>query len=71
MKKYFLIGITLFIFVSVVYASLGWTCYNYVNGKATGGWISITANTRQEAEAKAVDHYRNELKLRSDYCKCR
>ena len=48
---------------------LKYECSRYVNGEYQG-FITVTADNRQEAERKAYEKYRK-LRLRADYVKCR
>lgn len=48
---------------------LKYECSRYVNGEYQG-FITVTADNRQEAERKAYEKYRK-LRLRVDYVKCR
>lgn len=68
MKKLLIAGIALLLFASIVYAAK-FTCYRYVNGHPTGGWISVEADSKSEAEAKAYARFK-ELGGQIDYCKC-
>ncbi len=69
MKKIFIAGAVVFVFTVVAFAASKYECYRYVNGHPTGGWISVTANSKKEAEAKAYARFK-ELGGRIDYCKC-
>ena len=57
-------------FISNVFAS-EWVCYRYVDGEATGGYVKVYANSKYEAEKKALKKYREELGYRTDYVKCK
>lgn len=46
------------------------TCYRYVDGKPTGGWINMKAESKSEAESKAYQRFK-ELGGRVDYAKCK
>lgn len=46
------------------------TCYRYVDGKPTGGWINMKADSKEEAEAKAYARFK-ELGGQVDYAKCK
>jgi len=48
-----------------------WTCYRYVDGGPTGGYIKIYADSKYKAEKKALDKYRDDLGYRIDYAKCK
>jgi len=45
-------------------------CYRYVDGEPTGGFIKVKANSKEEAERKALREYREKLNMRTDYVKC-
>ena len=47
-----------------------WTCYRYVDGKPTGGFIKVEAETKEEAEKKSYNKYKKELNYNLDYTKC-
>lgn len=69
MKKLLIVAIVLLVFASIAYA-YKFTCYRYVNGHPTGGWISVEADSVEEAESKAYARFK-ELGGQIDYCKCR
>ena len=71
MKKKILLMVAsaMLIIASVVYAAT-FTCYRYVSGHPTGGWISVKADSKAEAETIAYERFK-ELGGRIDYCKCR
>ena len=71
MTRYLLTGIALIFFAAIVYAANQCTCYRYVNSKATGGFVKVWSDSKEEAEAKAVAKYRNEMGYEVDYCECR
>ena len=68
MKKLLLTS-ALLLFSSSTFAS-SFTCYRYVSGHPTGTWISVKADSKSEAEAKAYARMK-ELGGRVDYVKCR
>jgi hypothetical protein len=51
-------------------ASIKYECSIYINGKYEG-FIKVVANSKDEAEKKAYIKYKNELKMRVDYVKCK
>ena len=46
-----------------------WTCYRYINGKPTGGFIKVQADNKEEAEIKSMKKYKK-LGYSLDYTKC-
>jgi len=68
LKKLLFAILASLIIASVAYAAT-FTCYRYVNGHPTGGWISVKADSKAEAEAKAYARFK-EIGGRIDYCKC-
>lgn len=50
-------------------AASNYTCYRYVDGKPTGGFVKISADSKSEAEAKALAWYQKEG-MRVDYVVC-
>ena len=68
MKKIILTLSTLAVFSSLTAST--WTCYRYVNGQPTGGFVKVSADTKEEAEKKAFDKYK-ELGYNLDYVKCK
>jgi hypothetical protein len=72
MKKLFLTGILL---ASIGFASnytfaSTWVCYRYVNGEPTGGFIKVEADSKEEAEVKALKEYKK-LGYTLDDVKCK
>jgi len=69
MKKFLLvvgvIGVT-----NLLMASSTWTCYRYLSGEPTGGFVKISADSKQEAEQKAYDKYK-ELGYNFDSVNCK
>ncbi len=57
-------------FISSVFA-MEWVCYRYVDGEATGGYVKVYADSKYEAEKKALKKYRDDLGYRTDYVKCK
>ena len=47
-----------------------WTCYRYVDGSPTGGFVKVQASSKQEAEQKSLEKYKK-LAYRVDYTKCK
>ena len=45
-------------------------CYRYVNGKSTGGYVKVKANSKSYAAVKAMQKY-EDMGKRTDYVKCR
>ncbi len=60
-------GVFMFMF-SFSYAKT-WTCYRYVNGESTGGFVKVEADTKEEAEKKSYKKYKK-LGYEVDYTKC-
>lgn len=69
MKKSVIVFLVLAGLSGAARASLKYECSRYVNGEYQG-FITVTADNRQEAERKAYEKYRK-LRLRVDYVKCR
>ena len=46
------------------------TCYRYVDGSPTGGFVKVQASTKQEAEQKSLEKYKK-LGYKVDYTKCK
>jgi len=57
-------------FFSNIFAS-EWICYRYVDGEPTGGYVKVYADSKYEAEKKALKKYRDDLGYRTDYVKCK
>jgi len=55
MKK-LLLSIALFTFASASYADV-YKCWRYVDGKPTGGWIDVNANSESDAVTIALAEY--------------
>jgi len=51
-------------------ASTKYECHRYVNNKPEGH-VNVSADTGKEAEQLALDKYRNKLKKKVDYVKCK
>jgi len=43
----------------------------YVDGEPTGGYVKVYADSKYEAEKKALKKYRDDLGYRTDYVKCK
>jgi hypothetical protein len=56
MKRFLSIAI-LMLCASASYAN-SYTCYRYVDGHPTGGWITMQADSKSEAEAKAYARFK-------------
>ncbi|MBF0203028.1 MAG: hypothetical protein HQK67_01665 [Desulfamplus sp.] len=69
MKKFISVILGLLVFTSIAYAAMSYECWRYVNGKPEG-YISVTADSREEAETKAYARFK-ELGSQIDYCKCK
>jgi len=69
MKKIVFVALVSGIF-SNLFASK-YICYRYVNGKSTGGYIKVYADSKSEAEKKSLKKYRDELDYTTDYTKCK
>lgn len=69
MNKLFLVALIAGIFSSAN-ASSKYECNRYVNGKYEG-YIMIYADSKSEAEQKAYDKYKYNLKYKVDYVKCK
>jgi len=73
MKKLVLsvLGVAVWLLATTpAFADARYQCYRYVDGKPTGGWIHVRANSKSEAETRALQRYRGELKLRTDSVNC-
>lgn len=70
MKKIILGLVALATFSSMANASMKYECSRYVNGDYKG-FIKVVANNKSEAENKAYKKYKNELKMKVDYVKCK
>jgi len=70
MNKLFLVAILAGVFTTSAMASMSYECNRYVNGEYQG-FIKISANSKSEAETKAYNKYKNKLKLKVDYVKCK
>lgn len=67
-KTALLMGLV-FLFNGIASAN-SYTCYNMVNGEATGGSVQITADSKEEAKNKAAKKYK-EIGYTSDSADCR
>jgi len=70
MKKITLGLVALATFSSMSNASMKYECSRYAGGDYKG-FIKVVANNKDEAEKKAYEKYKNELKLKIDYVKCK
>jgi len=70
MKKITLGLIVLVTLSSMVNASMKYECSRYVGGDYKG-FIKVVASNKSEAENKAYKKYKNELKMKVDYVKCK
>ena len=70
MRKIILGLVAIATFSSIGNASMKYECSRYVSGDYKG-FIKIVANNKNEAEKKAFKKYKNELKIRVDYVKCK
>lgn len=71
MKKLFLAVAMLMLAGSAFASERTYECSRYVDGKATGGHVNIKASSKSDAETKALKHYREVLKLRTDSVNCK
>lgn len=55
---------------SALSASMSYECWGYKNGKPEW-WISISAESKSEAESLAMAKFKNELDRNPDYVKCK
>jgi hypothetical protein len=69
MKKILIFSILLFA-GGFAQAESKWTCYRYVDGKPTGGTVSVYASSKEEATRKALEKYKK-LGYRIDSVNCR
>lgn len=69
MKKVLTLAMLVGMFSSA-YASMSYECNRYVGGDYKG-FIKVSANNKDEAEDKAYKKYKNELKMKVDYVKCK
>ena len=67
MKKF--IVALLFLASQVVFAK-SWDCYRYVDGKPTGGFVKVQADSKKEAEKKSEKKYKK-LGYSLDYTECK
>ena len=62
------------VILSILFESLllaeTWTCYRYVDGSPTGGFVKVQVNNKQEAEQKSLEKYKK-LGYKVDYTKCK
>lgn len=72
MKKISLFAVmaSVLAFASQAHAGMSYTCYNYVDGKPTGGTVTVVADSKAEADKKAEQKYK-EIGVRSDYVNCK
>jgi len=70
MKKLVILGAASIIMGTFANASSAWTCYRYVDGGPTGGFVKVYANSEEEATKKATKKY-EKLGYRFDYVKCK
>lgn len=70
MKKIILGLVTLATLSSILNASMKYECSRYAGGDYQG-FIKVAANNKGEAENKAYDKYKNKLKMKVDYVKCK
>jgi len=70
MKKLVIMGLASITMATFANASMTWTCYRYVDGGPTGGFVKVSADNKEEATKKATEKYKN-LKYRFDYVKCK
>lgn len=70
MKKLFF-GLLLLSLSSVSYSNYStYDCYRYVNGKPTGSWIRVKADSKEEAESIAYSRMKESGGV-VDYAKCK
>jgi len=70
MKK-IILGFMAFVTISsIANASMKYECSRYVSGDYKG-FIKVVANNKHDAENKAYKKYKNELKMKVDYVKCK
>lgn len=70
MKKSVIVFLVLAGLSSAAQAGLKYKCSRYVNGEWKGQ-TSVFADNKKEAERKAYEKYKNELRLKVDYVKCK
>ena len=70
MKKIILGLVAIATILSTANASLKYECSRYV-GNDYKGFIKVVANSKDAAEIKAYKKYKNELKMKVDYVKCK
>ena len=70
MKKTLLLTIALLGFSSISSASLKYECSRYVDGEYQG-YTTVEADNKAEAERKAKKKFKEELKKKVDYVKCK
>ena len=64
------IVVSLFVLGSAFASASTWTCYRYVDGKPTGGFVKVQASGEQEAVRKALAKYKD-LGYRTDSVHCK
>ena len=69
MKKSAIVFLVLAGLSGAAQATLKYECSRYVNGEYQG-FITVTADNKQEAERKAYEKYKK-LRLKVDYVKCK
>ena len=70
MKKLILSSVAIATISSIANASIKYECSRYVSGDYKG-FIKVVANSKDEAKKKAYTKYKNELKMKVDYVKCK
>jgi hypothetical protein len=68
--KQILIVCSLLLSGTFAHAESKWTCYRYVDGKPTGGTVSVYASSKEEAARKALEKYKK-LGYRIDSVDCK
>ena len=70
MKKVWIAVMALGVMINTANAGMKYECNRYVNGKYEG-YINVVANNRAEAEKKAYNKYKYDMKYKVDYVKCK
>ncbi len=69
MKKLLAVLPLAFVLNSPAHATMTYECYAYVDGEPTGGFVKVSADSKSEAEIKAMKKYK-EIKVKADYVNC-
>ncbi|WP_227429005.1 hypothetical protein [Psychrobacter sp. I-STPA6b] len=70
MNTLMVIMTSLFFFVSPTQTGTRYECARYVDNRPTGGYVKVYAESKEEAEQKALKKY-DEMGYRVDYVICK